>query len=259
MKALDAAIELFSNYEANIYLYHAFGAPKASGSMLISIDDILLKEAQANMKEELERVGENLPDGIKIYDKLVNNQLQNFVNEAVGSHSIDLIVMGTKGASGIQGTLFGSHTVNIMRKAEIPVLAVPLNSDANFTGDFKLVMGSDQKPFESVGKLNALLKYIKDAGGANDLKIVYVTPKPEEVRSEAKDFFSQNLPDVKIHFYNIIDSDVVSALNGFLREHMPDIFILVQRKNSLISRLMGDSVTQKISLDSPVPLMVIPD
>ena len=37
----------------------------------------------------------------------------------------DLIVMGTKGASGLKRILIGSNTVNVIAKTKVPVLVIP--------------------------------------------------------------------------------------------------------------------------------------
>lgn len=250
--------DMFYNYPVNLYIYHAYGAPKSSGSMLISIDDILLKEAKVHMAEEVGRVKSIGGDKLKIHDKLVNGQLMHYVDEIVKNHNIDMIVMGTKGASGVKGVLFGSQTVNLMRKAEVPVLAIPLNSDASFREKYNVVMATDQKPFHSVDNLNTLLNHMKKAGGPETLQIVYVTAEPEDEKEETRYFFERNLPGIPIRFFNIIDTAITTSLEDFIREHRPDLFILVQRRISFFSRLLGDSVTQKISLDSPVPLLVLP-
>ena len=45
----------------------------------------------------------------------------------VEDKNIDLIVMGTKGATGAQEILFGTNTVHIIKKAKCPVIAIPPN------------------------------------------------------------------------------------------------------------------------------------
>lgn len=42
---------------------------------------------------------------------------------------IDLVVMGTKGASGVTEILIGSNTADVIEKCHCPVLAIPAESD----------------------------------------------------------------------------------------------------------------------------------
>lgn len=257
-KAINMVIEMFKNHSVNIYLYHAYGVPNKSGGMLISIEDILLKEAKVHMEEEMKRLAVIGGERMHFKSKLVNGQLLSFVNEVIKNLNIDLIVMGTKGSSGVQGVLFGSQTLNMMRKSTVPVLAIPLNSDATFEGKFNIVLASDQKPFNSIDKLASFLGNVKAAGGPDNLQIIYVTAVPEEEKEEARYFFKKNLPETTIRYFNIIDTAITPSLESFIKEHRPDLFVLVQRRVSFFSRLLGESVTQKISLDSPVPLLILP-
>ena len=54
---------------------------------------------------------------------------------------MDLIVMGTKGASGLKEVLFGSNTVHVIKNAKCPVLAVP--SEFVFESPREILFPSD--------------------------------------------------------------------------------------------------------------------
>ena len=49
------------------------------------------------------------------------------ITEIVKNNKIDMIIMGTKGASGIDRVLFGSNAVKIIDQATCPVLTIPLS------------------------------------------------------------------------------------------------------------------------------------
>ena len=38
---------------------------------------------------------------------------------------MDLIVMGTKGATGLKEVLFGSHTIHVLKNTKCPVIVIP--------------------------------------------------------------------------------------------------------------------------------------
>jgi nucleotide-binding universal stress UspA family protein/superfamily II DNA or RNA helicase len=70
-----------------------------------------------------------------------------------GTHNIDLIVMGSHGASGFQEMFIGSNTEKVVRNSNIPVLIIKREED-NFNAN-KFVFASDfseeiKKPFEKV-------------------------------------------------------------------------------------------------------------
>ena len=48
--------------------------------------------------------------------------------------SIDLIVMGSHGRTGLNAAVLGNTAYSVLRKAEVPVLAIRRPEDASVTG-----------------------------------------------------------------------------------------------------------------------------
>ena len=55
------------------------------------------------------------------------NMLYQEIEERVKNKEIDLVIMGTNGASGGEELLFGTHTVHAIQIAKCPLLAIPSN------------------------------------------------------------------------------------------------------------------------------------
>ncbi|MEH6769109.1 universal stress protein [Maribacter arcticus] len=53
----------------------------------------------------------------------------DYIKQEVIDKNIDLIIMGTKGASGIKAVSLGSNTGNVITKVPCAVLAVPENAN----------------------------------------------------------------------------------------------------------------------------------
>src|SRR5690606_37930994 len=56
---------------------------------------------------------------------LVRDDVEHAVASVAGRQAIDLIVMGTQGASGIREVFLGSNTSAVLNFAALPLLAVP--------------------------------------------------------------------------------------------------------------------------------------
>src|SRR5690606_28009368 len=52
---------------------------------------------------------------------LLNEEIKQQVKEK----NIDLVVMGTQGATGAEQILFGTHTVHAIKRVKCPLLAIP--------------------------------------------------------------------------------------------------------------------------------------
>ena len=53
------------------------------------------------------------------------NTLTAEIDALFEGNIMDLIVMGTKGASGLKEVLFGSHTIHVLKNTKCPVIAIP--------------------------------------------------------------------------------------------------------------------------------------
>ncbi|MBX2800705.1 MAG: universal stress protein [Myxococcales bacterium] len=78
--------------------------------------------------QELEELAATLPDHMAGTAKL----LDGFPDMALvqASAGFDLVVVGTHGRKGLQRTLLGSVAERVVRRAPVPVLAIPLASEA---------------------------------------------------------------------------------------------------------------------------------
>lgn len=53
------------------------------------------------------------------------NTLVGETKKIIEQEAIDLVVMGTQGATGAGDVLFGTNTIHVIKKAASPILAVP--------------------------------------------------------------------------------------------------------------------------------------
>src|SRR5690606_39487181 len=67
---------------------------------------------------------QEFPD-LEIATSCLTGMLGEVLPAIAGQRKNELIVMGTKGASGLKYVILGSNTFEIIRKSPIPVLAVP--------------------------------------------------------------------------------------------------------------------------------------
>jgi len=79
--------------------------------------------------------------GIKAIDYVHYNESNKAILDYVEDHKIDLIIMGSRGASGFKELLIGSNTERIVRHAKCPVLVV--KDKINFSEIKTIMMPSD--------------------------------------------------------------------------------------------------------------------
>src|SRR5690606_34674099 len=125
--ALEYAQKIASQKGFEVIVLHAF-LPFHSG----------FQSEEANQADRLRFRRELEGEFTMLKDKLSKNQaptelvtrsvegnLRQSVNAICDAEEVALIVMGTKGASGMIGQMLGSNTLDIARSAPAPILIVP--------------------------------------------------------------------------------------------------------------------------------------
>jgi len=126
--ATDMAIDYAKMLGSRIILVHAYDLPIPTVSITgtYSLPEGLIQEvAKAARERVAEAAGEVAATGVACEGVAVDAPAaMAIVNEAV-EHEADLIVMGTRGLSGIKHVALGSVADKVVRTAPCPVLAVP--------------------------------------------------------------------------------------------------------------------------------------
>jgi len=169
----------------------------------------------------------------------------------------DLIVMGTKGASGLEEVFIGSNTASVMEKAPCPVLAVP--ADAKFHPPKKIAFATNYS-----GNDFDALKFIASIASPFQAELVVV-----HISNIIADDYQEDLLNIlkekvekEVHYKNItFDSftgdSVTDALNSFSHLNKIDLVALAMRKRNLISRLFDRSLTKKMAYHTHIPLLSV--
>jgi len=258
-KAVNYAIWLFQGSEVNFFLFNAYGTSRTEGSMLISIDDILEKEAELEMDNELKRVQEVLDKDMKINGFTRNCTLTSYISEVIDDWSIDLVILGTKGESGIKGKIMGSNATNVIRKVDIPIIAVPSTTKWDDLGEFNIGFGSDLKPFHGRELITKLLTELESDVRKVKFEIFYITPEKGEVPDDARSYMDQVCESQDCSYVNVIDSDIENGLDQYIDNKTPDLLMLVHRRDSFLSRILGNSISQSMMLKAEMPILVLHD
>jgi nucleotide-binding universal stress UspA family protein len=90
------------------------------------VDD-LQKESLKNLSElklQAVFVNDNANHDFEIISS--EEELKNAVHKVIEEHNIDIVIMGTKGASNAIENFMGSNTVHVLKKIkDCPVLVIP--------------------------------------------------------------------------------------------------------------------------------------
>lgn len=180
------------------------------------------------------------------------------VEDVIGNYAvhnnIDLIVMGTKGASGLTKVLIGSNAAAVVSRSSIPVIVVP--EHARFNGIGKIVYASDADNTET--ELNTLIKFAELFGAA--IHIVHVLPPASEqkidiIKMEADLKEKFKYPSISIQI--VLNDDILYGINEYVADEKADMIAMFTRKHSFFEKLFGKSITRQMAFHAWTPMLSI--
>lgn len=170
------------------------------------------------------------------------------------AYKADMIVMGTKGASGIERILFGSNTASVIEKATCPVLAVP--KGATITLPKRIVFATNYHDSDMT-----TLKSLASLAKTLDAELMIVHVSKDNLRSEHDliEQFSKAVAEetrFKQPFYYVMEhTDVEKGLDHFVNSAGADLIALSTRKRSVFEKLFDSSLTKKMAYHIKIPLL----
>ena len=209
----------------------------------------LAKERFVPIMEEAERFNKtDKPIVVKIRR---GRSFSNTVRLFAKRNKIGMIVMGTKGASGITKYVLGSNTVAVMDASRIPVLAVPAR--AQFKNFKNIVYASDLRYLEE--EVEVMKPYLKLLDAT--LHVLHVCDKTkgeEELQTNVKNILKQvdyRKSTVMIKTNKPVDR----AIDSYVKELKADMVTMFTHKRTPYEKLFHRSMTKKMAFQSHVPLL----
>jgi nucleotide-binding universal stress UspA family protein len=126
-KAFSSAVAIATQSGGEIHLLHVIEIPVLHDAVLmpvLSFEEALFKELDEKATVEFKKLIGNHDEKLTIITKVVFGVTSRLILDYIADNEIDLVIMGTRGASGLREVLIGSNTEKIVRHATVPVLAV---------------------------------------------------------------------------------------------------------------------------------------
>jgi nucleotide-binding universal stress UspA family protein len=132
-RAVPHAVDIARANAAELILMHVFRPPawEYTPEIALAGQEAQVQQAREQMKQYLVGLRAELRgEQLTVRTHMVEGQgVARLVCEYVQSEGIDLIVMSTRGRSGLSRVFFGSIANEIMQCAEVPVLLVRPDKD----------------------------------------------------------------------------------------------------------------------------------
>lgn len=263
-QALDVAVKIAKKIDAEIILLHVneqVGAALPVSEYYYtydrSIEEKYLNMVHENLEKMLHEVAEEL-DFDQIRTAVIGGPFSSIVTEVVSSEAVDLVIMGTKGASGLKEFFVGSNTEKIVRTAKCPVLAVHDNKITDFkTVVVPTTLEADQKKlFQSLQEWEEIfggkyyLLYINNPGAyRNDSDI--------EAR-EKQLLEASGLKNVELYKTETFTLNEEQVIFDFAKEKNADLLVLGTHQRRGLAHILLGSLTEDTINHAAMPVLSIP-
>lgn len=261
-KALEFTIGLFKNEACTFYILHIGDlkeSPVRSNSFIMPTEEL-----SVSIKEKLNALFERLkklPVGSK-HHFISLQDYGNFlssIKKTVEARNIELIALGTKGASGIKASIVGTNTGDVITKVPCNVLVVP--EGAVITIPEKIVFPTDYNIFYS----HKILKVISEillitAAKLHVLNVLknslLLTEEQEKNKVYLQHYLEETFQDSH-RFYDVVNKNVRTAIQHHVVIGNADMVIMVAKNLNFLQSLLFDSTIEKLSFHTTVPLLVL--
>lgn len=261
--AIEYAIQLFKDEDCTFHLLNTFTpvaynvATLADSYSTMMIEEITRQNSESGLLEiekELKKKFKNPKHTFQVLSSF--NLLIPEIKAVIKERNIDLIVMGTKGATGAKEVFLGTNTMFTIKKVKCAVIAVP----ENFTyEDPKEILFPTDFKFSMKNKYLKLLKSIctRHISRLNILNIYFGEPldsSQEKTKEQCKDFFKHNA-----HLFHTAEYvDLTEAVTQFQIKYKANFLVMVNNKHSFFENLFFKQVIKEMVYHTNVPFMVIP-
>jgi len=265
MKTILAPVD-FSDASTNALFFAAELSKRASAPLTI----VNILEEAAREQEIQDKVNvlesdlkKSFGDGLTCTSLIVRGSLITALKAIMEDQQPSLIVMGTKGASGLKRILIGSNTVNVMANIKVPTLVIPeVARFENFLlkGKNRVVLATDLDALENAHALD-ILKEITMLIVEPKLRVVNVRPRNTNLDfnadMERNALLSVFRPEIESERSTVFSSNVMSGINFYLNEHEDTGLVAMIARET--GNLIQKHYTREMASHTQFPLLVLHD
>ena len=259
LNAIRYAIKLLKGRVLTFVLLHVKSTDSYISDELMtagnhSVYDSLMEE----VKEQLEHLANQLMNEFKsdnlVFDAIVDyDNLADAINQIIKAKQIDIVVMGSNGVTGTKEVIFGSNTINVIRKVDCTTLIVP--EGFSYRAPEKLLIPLDAEDKLTKKPFGRIIQFAES--NANYLELFRITDETvEDIKESDLSQLKQLITSIDYKYHLLSGVEIQQALSTFIQTHAIDMMALIHQKERLLKRLFNGSPIKAIGNHLHVPLLL---
>ena len=259
-KARDYAIQLAQLIDAEIILLNTYHIPYSGASLgtLINIDRIALEESEKAMNLQLEYVHSNYSN-IKISTLCLSGLLVDSVSRMGENNEVDLIVLGTTGASGAIENMLGSNASALVSNVNVPMITIPKEANLNFPKHIvaanDLIDSGEEKIFDVLKELA-----VETYSTIDFLFIVNEEGQAKNKINRLKAAAFDSKFDAQYHPFHFKESENIGkGILDYIENKDFDLLVVVAHQRSFWEGLFHKSIAKYLVKNAKLPILILPE
>ena len=265
-QAINYALGLYKDEPCLFYLFNVFYINSNNIESLINMEpgSEMYETAKQNSESELEKLmntyafGKNgNPEHSFQTISTFNNPLEA-IKAIVEEKDIELIVMGTRGATNSDSKIYGSTAIDVMEKIRnCPVIVVPQLSKLQLPKE--IVFPTSYKTHFKKRELNYLIDIARLCNAS--IKVLHISSedKLNETQRNSKKLLEEYFDDIEHSFHVLSHMSITSAINCFVESRESDMVAFINKKHTFFGSILSQPLVKGIAYDSKVPILVMHD
>lgn len=252
--ALEAALAIARKTGASIKLLSVVEMVPSSTNFSVtgditvpdSMDQVYTLQLLESTRKRMHKLMDSVDHaGVEIVHEIEVDRVISKIKRTIEEDQVDLVVMGSKGSSGLDEFLIGSNTEKVVRSASCPVLTVKKRM-ADFSIK-EIVLASDFK--REVGKAVEQFKSFQELFGAR-IHLLYVnTPGAFETSGnlhQKLERFAEKygLQNYTINIYN--DTIEEDGILHFAQDIDADLIMMATHGRTGLAHLLSGSIAEDL-------------
>ncbi|MGB5419613.1 universal stress protein [Algibacter sp.] len=262
INAIFYALEFFKKQKCQFYILNIQKASSfITDDMMVvnssaTIYKTLIDAAKKSIANIITTINEEFKNENHQYHSIVDyDNFVDSINQVIDKQKIDLVIMGTKGASGMEKVLFGSNTVRVMQRCNAPILAIP--DSFKFKKPERLAFATTNSKAFKTQELEILNKIMTLENAT--LEILHLADQNHLVYEshDNLEFFQKNFNQATHEFIETSTNDMFSDVQNYIEKNSIDMLAIMNKKHSFLERLFKTHAVERFAFKMEIPLLVI--
>lgn len=268
--AIDHAVELAERFDAAIRVLFVASTTRDSVTVVgTDVVDALEREGTG----VVESIAADLRErGVECDSEVVQGDPATTIADYAESRGMDLVVMSTRGRSGLSRYLLGSVTEKTVRLSDVPVLTIRAHEDARTSFPYENVLmptdgsgaasAAADRAVELAAALDATLhavSVVEDASLGFDVRSAAASDELEAAAEDAVADVAASASDAGVENVTeaVLGGRVHRELLRYADENDIDVVVMGTAGRGGTDRVLLGSVAERLVRSSPVPVLTV--